>query len=153
MKNIKQLLEDSQFFKSLPEEYIELVAGCGSNIQKKSGDFLFKEGESANEFYLIRHGKVALELVAPGVRPLCIETLDTGELIGWSWIFPPYTWSYDGRCIEDCRLIKIDGRCLREKFEKNNALGYTFMKSFAQVMTSRLACVRLQLLNLYGEKN
>jgi len=87
------------------------------------------------------------------MMPQILQTADAGEVVGWSWLFPPYQWKFDLRAIESVRAVSFDGACLRGKCEQDPAMGFDFMKRFAQVFMQRLEATRLQLLDLYGNAN
>lgn len=150
MKTIDVLLAEHRFFEGMAPGYLEFIAGCGRNVHFEPGRYIHREGQESNEFYAIRHGKVALEIFVPGRGPVTLQTLDEGEVFGWSWIFPPYKWVFDARAVELTRAVAFDGVCLRTKCENDPKLGYDFMKRFAHVVTSRLEVARLQLLDVYG---
>ncbi len=78
---------------------------------------------------------------------------DGGDILGWSWLFPPYRWSVEARAVQQVRAIKLDGECLRGKCELDPAMGYELMKRFSQIMLQRLEAARLQLLDIYGKAN
>ncbi len=80
-----------------------------------------------------------------------IETIEAGEVIGWSWLFPPYRWHFDARALAPVRATRFDGACLRGKCEADPALGYDLMSRFAQVLIERLQWTRLRLLDVYGD--
>jgi CRP-like cAMP-binding protein len=149
METLDELIARSPTFAGLDQAQLELIAGCGRTDHADAGTFLLREGEPAERFFLIRRGVVALELHAPS-RPLLIGTLQAGDVLGLSWLFPPYRWQMDGRVVEDCALITFDGLCLRGKCEQDHDLGYELMKRFAANVTDRLQATRLQLLDLYG---
>ena len=128
---------------------MNLLVGCASNVRFDAGQFILREGEEANQFYLIRQGQVALEVYAPHRGSITIQTLGAGEILGWSWLVPPYHWRLDARAIELTRALALDGKCLREKCEKDHDLGYEMLKRFSQVMVDHLTSARLQLLNVY----
>lgn len=150
METLEPLLAQHPFFKDLAPHYVHLVLGCAANTRFNAGDFLFREGEAANQFYLIRHGKVALQVFVPHRGPLTIETITAGEVLGWSWLFPPYRWHFDAQALELTRVVTFDGQCLRGKCDDDHDLGYELMQRFAQVMSQRLQATRLQLLDVYG---
>ena len=150
MQTLETILAQHPFFKDLEPRYLQLVVGCATNVRFKMGEFLFREGEDANQFYLLRHGKVALQVFIPQRGPITIETIEAGEVLGWSWLFPPYRWHFDALALELVRAIAFDGQCLRGKCEEDHDLGYALMQRFAQVMAQRLQATRLQLLDLYG---
>lgn len=150
MRTLETLLAQHPFFESLEPHYLALVAGCAANVRFNADEFLFREGEEANRFYLIRHGKVALQVLVPQRGPVTIETIEAGEVLGWSWLFPPYRWHFDAQALELTRALAFDGQCLRDKCEEDHDLGYTMMQRFAEVMSQRLQATRLQLLDVYG---
>ncbi len=150
MRTLDELIADSPMFAGLDAAYLQLISGCARNQHVEAGTLLLREGEPADLFYLIRRGTVALEVHAPGRGPLLIETLYSGDVVGWSWLFPPYRWQMDGRATEACELITFDGACLRGKCEDDQVLGYELMKRFASNVISRLQATRMQLLDVYG---
>ena len=152
MENLERILTAHPFFSGMTPEHLQLLAGCASNTRFETGQFILREGEEANEFYLLRHGKVALEVYAPERGPVTIQTLGEGDILGWSWLVPPYRWKFDARAVELTRAIALDGKCLREKSETDCRLGYELLKRFSQVMVEHLQSARLQLLNVYESK-
>jgi CRP-like cAMP-binding protein len=150
METIDAILRDAPVFHGLEPGQLELIAGCASNIHFESGELLFREGDAADTFYLVRHGSVALEMFVPARGPAMIETLEAGEVVGWSWLFPPYRWHFDARALTPVRATVFDAACLRRKCEADAALGYALISRFAQVMIERLQWTRLRLLDLYG---
>ncbi|HVW51175.1 MAG TPA: cyclic nucleotide-binding domain-containing protein [Trinickia sp.] len=152
MEGLEHLLREHPFFAGLAPAHSRLMAGCARNHRFNAGHYLLREGESANEFFLIRHGKVALEIVAPGQTPIVIATLGAGEIVGTSWLIPPYRWTFDVRAVELTRAIGMDARCLRDKCEADHDLGYELMKRFLPIFVKRLEATRLQLLDVYGKR-
>jgi len=151
MQTLEPFLAEHPFFKGLKPEYLKLVTGCASNVRCEAGTYIFREGEEASQFYLIRQGKVALEIFAAQHGPITIETIEGGEVLGWSWIFPPYRWHFSGRVFEPTRAIALDGKCLRAKGEADHDLGYELMKRVAQIMMERLQATRIRLLDIYSD--
>ncbi len=151
METLEAILSAHPFFHDLESRHLDLLVGCASNVRIDPGQFLFHTGEEANQFFLIRHGLVALEIAAPGRRPLTLHTLGEGEILGWTWLIPPYHWMFDSRAIEQTRAVALDGKCLRGKCEADHDLGYELLKRFAHIMEQRLVAARLQLLDVYGK--
>lgn len=149
-RSIAEILKRHQFFVDLPEAYTDLVVGCARNLRIEAGDVLARTGEPANDFFLIRSGRVAVQTVVPGRGPTTLQTLRDGDIGGWSWLFPPYEWTFDLRVVESGLALAVNGRCLREKCDADPQLGYMLMQRFARVMTERLRSTRLQLLDVYG---
>lgn len=139
------------FFEGLEKPYLELLTGCASNARYNRGEYLFREEEEATQFYIIRHGKVAIEAAMPGSGLVTIQTYEADDVVGWSWLFPPHRWHFTGRSSNHTRLISLDGECLRGKCEADHNLGYEFLKRFSHVMVQRLEATRLQLLDVYNK--
>ena len=127
-----------------------LAATCATERRAEADEQLCREGQPATEFFEIRSGVVALEIVVPGRATLLIETLHDGDLLGWSWLYEPHRWQFDARATAPCDLRVYDGACVRAACEADPALGYEFMQRFAAVMVERLQATRLQLLDVYG---
>ena len=150
METIETLIHEAPFFSGLTPDQIALIAGCGSNVQFAGDEVLFREGEEANTFYLVRHGAVSIETFVPARGEVTIETVEAGEMIGWSWLFPPYRWHFDARALVPTRATAFDGACIREKCNRDAALGHALMSCVSQVLIERLQWTRLRLLDLYG---
>ncbi|MBK6798900.1 MAG: cyclic nucleotide-binding domain-containing protein [Acidobacteria bacterium] len=150
METLEPLIAEHPFFRDLPREYIHLITGCASNVRFDAGQYLFREEDEANQFYLIRQGKIAVEVFTPQQGRLLIQTMGAGEVLGWSWLVPPYKWRFDSRAIELTRAISMDGKCLRAKCEDDPRLGYELFKRFSAIIAERLHATRLQMLDIYG---
>ncbi|HVO02390.1 MAG TPA: cyclic nucleotide-binding domain-containing protein [Candidatus Cybelea sp.] len=152
MENLERILLEHPFFAGFGKDFGAVVTGCARNHKFDAGQYLFHEGDAANEFYLIRHGRVALEILPPGQRPVVIDTVPEGEIVGASWLVPPYRWNFDARAMELTRAIGIDAACLRGKCEADPKLGYEMMKRFLPILVQRLQAARLQLMDVYGKR-
>lgn len=152
MRTLETILAEHPFFAGLDARSLQIIAGCASNVVFEEGQMIFREGEQADRFYLIREGRVALEVHAAGIGTLTIQTLDAGDILGWSWLVPPYRWHFDARAVEQTRAIALDGECLRRKCEEDHDLGYELLKRFAEIITQRLQATRLQLLDVYSAR-
>jgi CRP/FNR family transcriptional regulator, cyclic AMP receptor protein len=149
METLERILTEHPFFQGLEPLHLQLLVGCAANQVFKPGEAIIRRGEEANEFYLIRHGKVAVELRTPNRGALTVQTLGEGEVLGWSWLLPPYRWHFDARAMELVRAIALDGKCLRLKCEEDHHLGYELLKRFAHIVTKRFDATLLQLLDVY----
>jgi len=149
METLEPILAEHPLFSGMEQEHLQILVGCARNVRFESEDVIFREGEKANEFYLIRTGKVALQLFADRRGPLTILTLEEGDVLGWSWLSPPYHWKFTARALETTRAISLDGKCIREKAETDHDLGYELLKRFVHVIEERVRATTLQLLNVY----
>ncbi len=150
IEGMEKILREHRFFADLDDDTIELLAGCARNVVFKADEYLFRTGEAADEFYLVRHGRVALDVVAPGHKALTFQTVGEGEIIGVSWLLPPYRWIHDARAVELVRAIGMDAKCLRQKCDADHSVGYEMMMRFVPLLVGRLQATRLQLLDVYG---
>ncbi|MFN0149368.1 MAG: cyclic nucleotide-binding domain-containing protein [bacterium] len=152
MKHIADLLAEHPFFADLEAAHRDVIAGCGRNVTFKPGEPLTREGAAANEFFAIRRGKVSIGIHVPQIGDTVIETLGDSDIVGWSWLFPPYRTHFDAYAIVATQAVAFDGACLRTKFENDPVLGYQLFKRFAAVMMDRMQAARLQLLDMYGNR-
>lgn len=150
VEGLDVLLKEHPFFVGMAPATCEIIAGCAANERFNLGEYIIRQGDPADKFYLIRHGSVAQELRIPGREPLIVQTLHDGDILGWSWLVPPYLWTMDARANRLTRVISLDARCLRGKYEDNATLAYELFKRFIPVMANRLEAARLQLLDIYG---
>ncbi len=150
MKTLEPLLAEHPFFKGLEPRFLDLLVGCAANVRFEPGHYIFREGEIANTFYILREGCVALEIFAPGRGPVTLETLGEGEILGWSWLIPPYQRHFSARAVEMTRAFGLDAVCLRNKCEQDHDLGYELLKRFSTLIVDRLHATRLQLLDVYS---
>jgi len=150
IRGLEELLQKHPFFREMDAEVRKTVAGCAANERIEAGQYIFREGETADKFFLLRHGQVALEVGIAGRRPLVVDTLGPGEVFGWNWIVPPYSWQADARATERSRLLSLDAKCLRGKMEGDRILGYEMYRRFFPVIAKRLEGARLRLIDLYG---
>lgn len=148
---LEEMLAGYEFFAAMEPAHRALIAGCGRNEHFGSGSFLFRQGGHADRFYLVRTGRVALEIETPGRGSLVIDTVEPGGIAGVSWIFPPYRWQFDARAVEPVRAVGFDAACLREKADEDPQLGYELMKRFAEVLAQRMQSARVRLLDLYSD--
>jgi CRP/FNR family transcriptional regulator, cyclic AMP receptor protein len=150
MKEMDVLVGEVPALSDLEQAHRELVSGCARTAHFQPGEYIFREGDRADLFFAIRHGGVALETHVPAREAVIIETLHEGDLLGWSWLFPPYRWSFDARAVDSVSAIAFDGACLRGKCNADHDLGYELMRRIAQVIIERLQATRLRLLDVYG---
>lgn len=132
------------FARGLKPEHLAALADCAMETQFAPGELIFREGEFANRFYFIIEGEVALESGPNGIAAI-IGTIGAGEVLGWSWLFPPYCWHFAARALKPTRAIFFYGTWLREHCDQNRDLGYELMKRMAEIIIERLQFTRAQL--------
>ncbi len=151
MRTLEGVVAGYPFFSGMDPRYVELAVGCASNVRFNAGELVFRQGREAEHFYLIRAGKIALEIPVPGRGSVTVQTLGAGDILGWSWLVPPYNWRFDGRAAEMTRAIVFDGNCLRKKCEEDHELGYELQKRVIAILGEHLDATRFRLLDIYSD--
>ena len=130
------------FLSSFSREHLDLILAHAVEVQFDPGEVVFKENDPANRFYLIEYGKVALETHLPHDGDTVVQTLAGGDVLGWSWLFPPFAWHFQTRALEPTNALAIDGAHLLGLAGRNHDLGFELMKRMAQVVIQRLQATR-----------
>lgn len=149
MEDLTRLLKAHPFLAGLDEPHLAIIVGCAKNVRYAAGDFLFREGAEAHEFYLVRTGQVSLDVHSPGQAPQRLETIVPGDVLGLAWLFPPHRADHDARALEPVVALSFDGACLHRKMEADPALGYALTRRLLAETMRRLERARLQQLDVY----
>jgi CRP/FNR family cyclic AMP-dependent transcriptional regulator len=147
-KELEAQVTAHPFLIGVSAQHIRLLTDCAMRSHFKASELIFREGEAANRFYLIEHGRVALESSTLG-EPVKIDEIGDGDLLGWSWLFPPYAWHFSARALDHTTAIFFYGTVLRDYCEKDHSLGFELFKRMGVVMLRRLQAARQKLLNVH----
>jgi CRP-like cAMP-binding protein len=150
MEKLEKNLAEHPFLEGISADLLTTISSCATHVHYDAGEMIYREGDEADCFHLIRHGKVAIEIYRQR-GSIVIQTVGPGDVLGWSWLFPPYRRRFDARAVELTRAITLDGKSLREKSEADHHLGYDLLKRFSKVVVSRLQATTFQLLDIYGK--
>lgn len=147
-------LGDHPFLKDLTEDQLNILSANAMPVDIPANEIIFSEGDAANRFYLIQEGEVVLESVdSPEKSPVEISRLGAGDVLGWSWMFPPFYWRFSARAIQPTKAIFFYGTRLREEAEKDPRLGMALAHRAAEVAIQRLQTTRKKLLALQKKQN
>jgi len=149
--SIQTQLVHHPLFSGLPRASVERLASFAAPVEFQAGEVVLTEGARAGTLYLLESGKVALSTHAPGKGHLLVQTIGPGEVVGLSWMFPPFQWKFDGRAVETVQAIALDGPSLRAWLDEDPVLGYEFLKRVTPIVLERLQQTRVRLLDLYGK--
>jgi len=138
------------FVRGVSTASLSVLASCAMPTNFEAGQLIFREGEIANRFYLILSGRVQLEAEAADRPAVEVEQVAAGDVLGWSWLFPPYNWNFTARAIEPVTAVFFYGTWLRERSEKDLELGYELMKRTVGVLIRRLHATRQLLVDRAG---
>ncbi len=144
--SLQSIIVSHPFFRGMKPEHLEVIAGCATEATFPPDQILFREREPANKFYLIQNGQVALEAHEPADGTVTVQVLGAGDVLGWSWLFPPFVWHFQARALEATSAVVLDGARLLIAAERDGHFGYALMKRVAQVLVQRLQATRQQLL-------
>lgn len=147
MQSIENFLSSHKFFSGLDQAYIKFLAGAATESQLKEGDALFKQGERADRFYLLRSGQISIQVPALMGPPLEIQTLGENQVLGWSWLIAPYRWNFLARALTDSDVLEFDGSAILAHCEHDPKFGYELLKRFAALMSERLDAARQKMMD------
>ena len=151
METIEELLGTYTFFRKMEPAELARFSGCAEIRTFPSGEYILREGQPADTFYILRSGQVALQIHEPTRGTFTIQTLGAGDILGWSWLFRPFRWHLDAVTVEPTEAIAFDAICVREKCDDDPRLGNMLMRRFAQTIVQRLQATRLQLVQSWPE--
>src|SRR5215467_5874596 len=140
------------FLAGMNHQELVLLTDCAIPVHFEKGQIIFREGDLANRFYLIESGKVVLESSGAHGHAVLVDTIGAGDLLGWSWIFPPYVWHFTARAVEPTCAVFFYGTILREYCERDHSLGYELFKRMSAVMVKRLQAARENMLAFHAHK-
>jgi CRP/FNR family transcriptional regulator, cyclic AMP receptor protein len=148
--SVESSVRTHPFTAGLPDALIERLAAMARVEQRPAGAWIARQGEPADMFHLVVDGRAAIEVSTPGRDPIIISTVHGGEVVGWSWLFPPHRWHFDVVALDDLTSLAVDGRALRAACAADHELGYEVTRRLAAVVSARLEGTRIQLLDLYS---
>jgi CRP/FNR family transcriptional regulator, cyclic AMP receptor protein len=141
---------DHPFFQGLGPELAKAASGLAEERRFDTGELLVRDGDPASSFFLVFHGKVALEVASAEKPHLTIQTVGPGEVLGWSWLVPPYLWRLDARALKPTQVLAIDGATFREVLATHPEQGYRFLLRLLPIIAERLENTQIQLLDIHG---
>jgi len=153
VKKVEQFVREHSLFEGMDPSQVTFIAGCGRLRRFAKGDYLTRENDPADAFYLLLEGRAVIETHRHNEPPTPLLTLGENDVVGWSWLIPPYRSQFDARALSDLRTVELDGRCIRNKCETDQQMGYQLLKRLSSVLVSRIHGARLQLLDIYGGKS
>ena len=134
------------FLHGLSRDHLAVLADAASDVTFPAQRRLFEDGGSATRFWLLQSGHVVLDLHVPGRGRMKIETIGMGELLGWSWLFPPYRWAFGAVTASPVEAFEFDARAVRARCESDPVLGYELTTRLAYVVAKRLQATRVRLI-------
>lgn len=145
MKTLTTSVAEHPFVAGMKPAHVDLLCASGMHTEFLEGQLIFREGDLANRFYLLETGSVALESRTSEGRVALIDVLGHGDVLGWSWLFPPYYWHFDARALKPTRAIFFYGTRLREQCDEDHEFGYELIKRMAAVVVRRMQAARQQV--------
>jgi len=140
--SLQPMLREYPFFQGMDERLLEILVGCATNLRYDEGQYVFRQNQPATHMFFLRQGEIVLELEADDRSVVAIETLNAGDVFGWSWMFGLNNWKFDARATSLTRVIAMDAECISVRCEESAELGYELMRRIAQVAVDRLQATR-----------
>jgi CRP/FNR family transcriptional regulator, cyclic AMP receptor protein len=150
VKTLGEMIVKHPFLNGLDLRHFHLLQQCATTRKFEAGQFIFEEGQEAEQFFLIQTGQVRLDAFVPGRGTIPVQTISAGGALGWSWLFPPYQWHFSAHANKLTELIAFDASFLRHASEANHDFGYELIKRVSGVLLQRLQETRLLLVDFYG---
>lgn len=149
MEDLQRILRAHPFLAGLADPHFAVIVGCARNLRFSPGDLLFREGGEVRDFFLVREGRVSIDVQAPARPPIRVETVVPGDVLGLEWMFPPHRAHHDARALDTVIALSFDGACLLRKMEDDPALGFAITRRVLDRALRRLERARLQQLDVY----
>lgn len=146
-QSIDKELASHDFFLGLEPDFITFIADCAQVVKVGADTSLFRHGNRADRFYLLRAGCICVEVAAISGPPLSLQRLTPGDILGWSWLIAPYRWHFQARALEDSEVIEFNGDAILKRCETDPKFGYELLKRFSGLMSSRLAAAREKMMD------
>jgi CRP-like cAMP-binding protein len=150
MNGLEAVLATHAFTSGMKSDHIRDVAECASYVEIPGGKYIFRQGETADAFYLILEGSVEIELFSTTGGPVVLQKILPGSALGWSWLVPPCRWRFDARAVSPVKALKVDAEPLRRIMEKDSRFGYVILERFLRLIGERLESERMSLIGLYA---
>jgi CRP/FNR family transcriptional regulator, cyclic AMP receptor protein len=146
-QSTSEYLSAHAFFSEFSDDLLKFLCECSSMHEIKMGQTLFRQGENADKFYVVRSGRISLQMPAIMGPILEIQTLDKDQVLGWSWLISPYKWNFQTKAEEDSQLLQFDGAAILARCEQEPKFGYELLKKFAALMSVGLNAARLKMMD------
>jgi len=140
-------LSDHDFFSSFSESDLKFLCESANEKEVKKGTVLFRQGERAQNFYVVRNGRISVQIPAILGPTLEIQSLGKDQIMGWSWLISPYRWNFQTKAEEDSLLLEFDGKAILAHCEQDPKFGYELLKKFAALMSERLDAARQKMMD------
>ena len=147
MQDNKDYLAAHEFFAGLNDDFLTLLSEFSTEKHYKAGEVLFQQGKAADRFYLVREGQVSVQVPALVGPTLELQVLGENQILGWSWLIPPYRWNFQARATTDASVLEFDGKAILERCEKDPKFGYELFKRFTELMSDRLNSARQKMMD------
>jgi CRP-like cAMP-binding protein len=150
MQSKDDYLAAHDFFKGLNEDFMKTLSEFATEKRVSEGEVLFQQGKAADKFFLVRKGRVSVQVPALVGPPLELQVLGEDQVLGWSWLIPPYRWNFVARAVEDSDVIEFDGGAILARCEQDPKFGYELFKRFTALMSERLDAARQKMMDQWN---
>ena len=149
--NIAEILNNHPVFSKLSVKQKKSLQSCGKNVIFNAGQIVLDQFQIADKFYILCTGHVLLQSISPKNKTIKIQTLSRHDILGWSWLVPPFKWHFEAEALEKTEAIEFDGNAVKRLMENDHEFGYFLLKEFLPIIVGRLQAARLQKIDIYGD--
>ncbi len=146
METLSEILSDYLIFHDLSDKSLKILSSVTTLVQFRPEEVIFCKGEKSKYFYLIRKGRTVLEDFLEEKGAVTVQVLGEGDVLGWSWLIPPYRWHFEAKAVDDVEAFRIDAEKIREKMAEDHDLGYELLRRFINIVVDRLQATRLHFM-------
>ena len=147
---LRAYLAGHTVFAGFRDDQLDTLTAHATEQAFPRGAILFTQDQDADSFFIVREGRILVEIPSLYGPPLEVQTLGADEVLGWSWLIPPYKWTFAAKAEQDSRVLVFDGKALLDRCEANPEFGYALMKRFAGLMSERLHAARLKMMESWA---
>ncbi len=149
-ESVEHLLSEHRFFSGMKPDFIAFLARHAKERHIEQDEILFRHDDPAHHFYLIRKGRISLEIPAITGPTLDVQHLGEGQILGWSWLIPPYAWNFNARAEAPSEVIEFNGQAVLDRCDKDVDFGYALLKRFSSLMSERLDAARRKMMDQWN---
>jgi len=149
-QSIQKELAAAPVFKGLADDYVKRLAAHAEAVEVDNGTVVFRAGDPAERFFLLVDGEVSIEIPAVAGPRLQVQRLAPVRVLGWSWLLPPFKWSFNALAETDCKLLAFDGKAVLADCDADPAYGYEVIKRFSGLMAERLDAAHKKMMEQWS---
>ncbi|MFI9151742.1 cyclic nucleotide-binding domain-containing protein [Streptomyces sp. NPDC053367] len=140
----------TKLLSALPPPQRERLMTLAREVSFPEDARIFEAGGTADRFWVIRSGAVSLDQRVTSLQRVTVASLGAGDLLGWSWLFPPYRWDFGAEAFSPVRAYEFQAQPVLALCEEDPQLGLTLVRIVSEILAHRLEATRNKLMEQYA---